>query len=898
MPTSSSLIERLFYYAENNPARDALVSPTVTLSYAQLAKLVTEQVKTFEDKGISGNDVIGINCANDIQHLVLCLAATHIGATSCTIPSHEAKQAQASLSNRCNVTHLADTGIAGSLEAATTKAIATQPPAFGACFLFSTSGTTGEPKLVVHHDSDLVAQAHRHIGSDQERFACLASMEHNFVKRHRLYAVAAGATNVFFDTDGESFVTQSLALAVNVVHVSGFQAQELLATPGIERLDDIRLKLGGSHVPLSLRQQLRDNISDNLQAGYGTTETGAIAFTDPKDSGSGESVGQPLPGINIRVVCPKRKVLGTGERGELAIHCEGMFREYLGKPELTAARLEDGWFYTGDIGYLDKQQRIYLCGRSDDMFVFNSMNIYPQDIESTILQHPNIVDVAVIPKASPVHGNIPVALLVFKNNVKQRLPDIQKFVQKRAGVRSPRQYIIVPEIPKTASGKISRRKAQSLPSKSSEIRCAILSMLKTNSIEHLKPSLISAFKNGDQDIKLNHLEMDSLGRMDFLVSLELEYDTVISPQQFRTFRYLGNIVAHILSPPEPATPQKKSSDEVTKADNAPYIVHFFQRVFRHCRTVAQLNKALTTLEGRLTPLEVESLNNGHRIGQLMPIEAEKKFHAAISRWLQETKNSMLHSGKERPEPFLRHRITRTANYFSGPGSPTNKTLLICFPPKDMRQMGIPNPIFLQHADSKRFDLLIISSPFTTGYRFGKSKFNNKLAEFCSWLTTQSWIQQYPAIRTLGFSAGGRTAITTGNLLKAEMAVSVNGRFHRKRHVFKNLDQLITIWKVGRTGQCLRVLISYTPDNPRDRIFANVIAKISDGKKIKIQHKHEKLKHLIFQQLLDHGELANYLDRSIFAENDDSAFTSERTDFAISFPSGQTHPRNNHPSRES
>ncbi|NKB99903.1 MAG: AMP-binding protein [Pseudomonadales bacterium] len=821
MSLPSSLVERLYYYAENNPKHDALVTLRTTLSYGQLARLVSEQVQLFANQGISNSSVVGIKCADDIEHLVLCMAATQIGATSCTIASHEPKQVQTSLSERCGVTHLVETSSVVPIpvaevpecDAVTSSDQITLAPT--ARLLFSTSGTTGEPKLVVHQDCDLVAQAHRHVGSDAERFACLASMEHNFAKRHRLYALAAGATNIFFETTGESLVAQSLTMAVNVLHVSAFQAQELLAVPEIEKLANIRLKLGGGHVPIKLRQQLRTNITKDLQAGYGTTETGAIGFTDPEDADSGESVGQPLPGIEVQVVCPDRHPLGTGERGEIAIRCEGMFREYLDNSDGTAARLVDGWFYTGDIGYVDQQERIHLCGRSDDMFVFNSMNIYPQDIESTILEHPDIVDAAVIPKASPVHGNIPVALLVFKQGVKQRLPEIEKFVQKRVGVRSPRQYLIVPEIPKTDSGKTSRSKAIHLPNKSGEIRTDILGMLPADAIDHLKPAQIRAFKTGDQDILFKRLEMDSLDRMNFLVSVELEYDTIITPRELRRFRYLGNVVARILSPDRqdeqhPPTRQNGSEHRVTDLANIPFVTRFVQRFFRYCNTVAQLNQALTILESRITPLEVESLYDFDSNNQLLPADAAPKFQVAMTNWLQEMKDSMGRSGKASPEPYSLRRLAPNICHFFGPGSSSSKTLLICFPPRSLRQMGIPNAVFLQHADAEQFDVLVVSGPFETGYRHGRSQFKEELAEFGGWLNGNSWLQKYRQVRTLGFSAGGRTAIAAGYLLDAEIAFSVSGRFHRKRFILKNLDQVIAIWNAARSKKGPRAILSYAP----------------------------------------------------------------------------------------
>ncbi|MCP4433431.1 MAG: AMP-binding protein [Gammaproteobacteria bacterium] len=119
-----------------------------------------------------------------------------------------------------------------------------------------------------------------------------------------------------------------------------------------------------------------------------------------------------------------------------------MFRGYPGNSSLTGTRLEDGWFYTGDIGYLDKHRRIYLCGRSDDMFLFNSMNIYPQEIESQICQYPHVIDAAVLPRKSSAHGNIPVALVVFDQDVKPDQPSPRNRItiklDKLAALLAPR----------------------------------------------------------------------------------------------------------------------------------------------------------------------------------------------------------------------------------------------------------------------------------------------------------------------------------------------------------------------------------------------------------------------------------------------------------------------------
>ncbi len=876
-----SLIGRLFYHAEINPDHDAVVTPALKLSYSQLRRLVNVQSSKFYENGITRHSVIGVKCANDTQHLILCLAATYIGATSCTIPTHESEHTQNAVIRSCGVTNIVDENSVVDLTAeySDIETFLNETPI--ACLLFSTSGTTGDAKLVIHQDKDLVAQAHRHVDSGQERFVCLASIEHNFAKRHRLYCIAEGATNVFLGTDRNSLVNQCQSLNVNVMHLSAFQAQELLAIPNIKQLSNIRLKLGGSHVPGALRQQLRKHITKNLQAGYGTTETGAIAFTDPNDLKAGESVGQPLPGIELRIVSPDRKMLGNGVHGEIAIRSEGMFREYLGNPVETEARLENGWFYTGDIGYIDKQKRIHLSGRCDDMFVFNSMNIYPQEIESYIREHPDITDVVVLPKMSSLHGHIPVALITFAKNIKPDLPELKKFVKQQLGIRSPRQFIIVDEIPRNASGKISRLEAVSLTKKSENVRKSIIDTLGEQATNHMKPSLITALIKGDKDIKLRKFKLDSLARMELLIALELEYDVVISPQEFAQFRYLGNLVARVLSTHSQDEKMQATFSHITNTTTKTshlnvqhYIVRLFQRTFSYCHTVAELNKALITLEHRLTPVELEVLYEINLSRQLISSRTAEKFHIALDNWLQKMKSMMMDSGKNNPELYDSYRISPYVKHFVGPGSTTDKTLLICFSEAGAHGLGMPNAVLLQHIDSSRYDILIISEPLNENYRKGVPHLGKNVTEVITWIAKQNFISNYKRLRTMGSSAGSYPALIAGNVLGAELVVSIGGRFYTKSHPIKSLERVFMSWKTMRNRNCSHVLMCYAKDESRDHHYAKYMAMLSGGSLMAVEFTNGNVDHLFLRQLVEYGELDSFLSRTIFADVNGADYRSK------------------------
>lgn len=901
MPTSTSLIGRLWHHAETDPSRDAVVTPSLTLSYAQLARLVRRQARALVEAGVSNRSIVGIHCVDDPRHLFACLAAVQLGATSFTVPSHEEKASREAIVRRCGATHLVDLGlITDPCMASDDPALETTnaPPA-QARILFSTSGTTGDPKLVILHDGDLVDQAHRHVGSSDERFACLASMEHNFAKRHRLYCVAVGATNVFPDARQQSLVEQLHSLRVDVLHVSAFQAQELLATPGVSTLSGIRLKLGGSHVPLPLRRELRSRITHDLRAGYGTTETGAIAFTEPEDRDAGESVGRPLSGIEVRAVTPDRKPVAVGELGELAVRCEGMFRGYLDDPRRTAARLENGWFHTGDIGYLDDQNRIHLRGRADDAFVFNSMNIHPQDIESQIRRFPGVADAVVLPEPSVVHGQIPVALVVFETDAGSNLSALKKFVRRHAGARCPRRFTVVDAIPRNAVGKIDRRASMSLSARSDRVRGSLASALRSVGSIRSRPGVLAAIERSERDVRLSELGLDSLARMELLVMLEVEYDLVLTPEELRAFDSIGDLVSAASSPkpaiePIPFDPAPSGDREpTTKAEEvAPRTLRLFERIFRIRDTVARLNRALTMLGYRLTPMEIEALFDRYLDGRLVPASAATKFHDAVGRWLQSTRKMMRDSGKRRPEPFVARRIKPTVRHFVGPGSPADKTLVICFAGSGARQLMMPNAVLMQHTEASSYDLLVISEPLRDGYRRGVPSLGKNVTEVLEWLADSEPVNAYQRIRTLGCSAGGHAAVLAGHRLGAELAVCVGGRFHSRRypHTLVDMERLYMTWRAAREGVRSRILLCYATDKRRDRIYARLVAGLIDSRLLAVELTEGKCGHYILRSLVERGTLAPYLARTIFAGIDEDWIAAEGAEVVLSLPANEMRAR--------
>ena len=443
-----TLIDRLAAHAESQPNAPAILSPVGQVSYASLARQLLQLSARLEQLGVTQESRVCFAQIGDPEHLLAMLACLQLGATvsSPGLPDTP---------NPINGPDLP--GIQWDEAGQSTPRL--KPLGDDAVLLFSTSGTTGTPKLVVLQSADLVAQAPRHVPTPDTRFACLAPITHNFSRRHRLYCLAQGAASVFIDTRPERLVDSCLSLGVSTLHVTVFQARELLALPDAQRLATLQLKLGGSYVPRELRAALRSRITANAVFGYGTTETGAIAFTDANDPESDDTVGTPLPGVEVAIRDDEGQVLPASATGEIVVRCRGVFRAYWAQPELTHQRLQSGWFHTGDLGQLDAAGRLQVQGRVDDMFVFTSWNIYPQLIEAELCALPGVSDAAVLPLPSDVHGHIPVALVVPDTELPANLDAVRQSLRATLGMRCPRQLLPTTAIPRNAGGKIMRAEA-------------------------------------------------------------------------------------------------------------------------------------------------------------------------------------------------------------------------------------------------------------------------------------------------------------------------------------------------------------------------------------------------------------------------------------------------------
>jgi long-chain acyl-CoA synthetase len=171
------------------------------------------------------------------------------------------------------------------------------------------------------------------------------------------------------------------------------------------------------------------------------------------------SIGIPLDDVEIQIRDEEGRVLPVGEVGELVVRGPRIMKGYWKDEEKTKkAFTPDGWYRTGDTGYIDEEGYIYLTGRADDLIKRGGEYVSPEEVENVLYTHPKIEEAAVIGVPDPEWGQQPRAIVVLKKGEKATPEEIMEYCRaKLAGFKRPRSVVFVDELPKTSTGKVVRK---------------------------------------------------------------------------------------------------------------------------------------------------------------------------------------------------------------------------------------------------------------------------------------------------------------------------------------------------------------------------------------------------------------------------------------------------------
>jgi acyl-CoA synthetase (AMP-forming)/AMP-acid ligase II len=220
---------------------------------------------------------------------------------------------------------------------------------------------------------------------------------------------------------------------------------------------------GASPIPAELLAAAVERIGCDFIQAYGLTETtGAIVLLPANDHVPGNprlaACGLPVYGNRVRVVDAEGRDCGPGAVGEIIMQGPMVMKGYYNRPEATAEAIRDGWFHSGDAGYLDEDGYLYIHDRVKDMIVSGGENVYPAEVESVLFAHDAVADVAVIGVPDERWGEAVKAVVVQAMDADVDEQTLIDFCKGRiAGFKCPRSVDFVEALPRNPTGKILKR---------------------------------------------------------------------------------------------------------------------------------------------------------------------------------------------------------------------------------------------------------------------------------------------------------------------------------------------------------------------------------------------------------------------------------------------------------
>ncbi|MBQ6005820.1 MAG: AMP-binding protein [Selenomonadaceae bacterium] len=468
-----------------NNGRDgdiAIVDEGRRITYAELKQGIKRYRNRLYEIGIRQGDRVGIFSRNSAEFVYAYFATSSLGAINVPINFQLSPRETAYILQDAGIEHLLtyepltfeeklsvtqyDIATFGDKISPDAPALPADFDENKPCVIIYTSGTTGNPKGATLSHKNLVcntSQCEVFLCHDKCRVLCVLPMYHCFgwtctVLNTFYRGAELHVMRVFKPKDMVDMVRDQ-GLTDIIIVPSIFKLVTALAKP--EDFKTVRFFMsGGTTLPDKIVEEFNKKFGRKIAEGYGLSEASPAVFLTTHGQERQGSCGKLLRGTEVRLVDEDGNDVAQGEVGEVLVRGGQVMLGYWNNPQATAEALDaDGWLHTGDVGKVDADGYYYIVSRIKEMIISMGENIYPREVEEVVYQFKGIRDAAVIGIDDKLRGQVGACFYDVQDGATVDVRELKKFLQKNLALyKVPREFKQIPEIPRTSTGKISKRK--------------------------------------------------------------------------------------------------------------------------------------------------------------------------------------------------------------------------------------------------------------------------------------------------------------------------------------------------------------------------------------------------------------------------------------------------------